>query len=214
MEGRRRRLSRRTHRTLDQWCRSHRKVSVNSGFDTPAGRVAVSSSDSSCTITLAAGAGSCILHPVAGGRQTITAVYRGGEFLEPSSNTELHHVSAPTKFYSVPAQDGWVLEFGEAANAGGSENSTATFIPLGDNRKDRQFRGILSFNTAALPDNAVITHVSLTVVRESVVGGPNPVSTFQGLRGRYCARISLGPRPDCNLPTSRHLRTRPSIPPS
>ncbi|RIK25328.1 MAG: hypothetical protein DCC54_10835, partial [Anaerolineae bacterium] len=36
------------------------------------------------------------------------------------------------------------------------------------------------FNTSGLPDNAVITKVTLKVKRQGVTGGGNPVNTFQG----------------------------------
>ena len=45
----------------------------------------------------------------------------------------------------------------------------------------KQYRGILSFSTGAgLPDNAVITKVTLKVKKQGIIGGGNPVATFQG----------------------------------
>jgi len=44
----------------------------------------------------------------------------------------------------------------------------------------RQYRGILSFNTASLPDTAVITRVILKVKSAGITGGGNPVTAFQG----------------------------------
>ncbi len=41
-------------------------------------------------------------------------------------------------------------------------------------------RSLLSFATASLPDNVVITKVTLKVKRQGVIGGGNPVTTFQG----------------------------------
>jgi hypothetical protein len=81
---------------------------------------------------------------------------------------------------STNTQDGWILESGENTNAGGSMDSTATTIRLGDDAMRRQYRNILSFNTSSLPDNAVITKILLKVRRQGVVGGGNPVSIFQG----------------------------------
>jgi len=72
------------------------RVSVNSGFEVPTGHVAVSSADSHCTITLKSGVGSCVLHPITTGVQTIRAKYAGAEFLEPSADTEPHRVTAKT----------------------------------------------------------------------------------------------------------------------
>ncbi len=57
--------------------------------------------------------------------------------------------------------DGWILESAERSGIGGTKNSAASTLNLGDDSANRQYRSILSFNTAALPDNAVITKVVL-----------------------------------------------------
>ncbi|GEM_PF-1676346 len=84
-------------------------------------------------------------------------------------------------FRSQAAYDGWVLESSETSNKGGTLNSTVTTFNLGDNRKNQQFRGILSFNTAALPNNAVITKVLIKIRRQGLVG-TDPFTTHQGLK--------------------------------
>jgi oligopeptide transport system substrate-binding protein len=83
-------------------------------------------------------------------------------------------------FKSTPVQDGWVLESTETSNIGGTLNNTGTTFNLGDDAAKKQYRGILSFNTSSLPDNAVITKVTLKVKQQTIVGGGNPVTTFQG----------------------------------
>ncbi|MCL4823842.1 MAG: hypothetical protein KJZ57_06445, partial [Anaerolineales bacterium] len=83
-------------------------------------------------------------------------------------------------FRSVGAQDGWILETAETSNKGGTFNSAATAFRLGDDAARKQYRAILSFNTSSLPDNAVITKVTLKVKRQGVTGGGNPVNAFQG----------------------------------
>jgi len=84
-------------------------------------------------------------------------------------------------FTSVGAKDGWVLESSETSGKGGTLNSGATTFYLGDGATRKQYRGILSFSTgAALPDNAIITGVTLRVKKKAVVGGGNPVTTFLG----------------------------------
>jgi hypothetical protein len=77
---------------------------------------------------------------------------------------------------SAGAQDGWVLETSETSNQGGTVNPTAVTFLLGDNAKNRQYRSILSFNTAALPDNAVVIKAVLKIKRHSLVG-TNPFTT-------------------------------------
>ncbi len=84
-------------------------------------------------------------------------------------------------FRSTDAQDGWVLETGENTNRGGTKDSAATTLRLGDDASKKQYRSILSFATGAtLPDNAVITKVTLKVRKQRIIGGGNPVTTFQG----------------------------------
>jgi hypothetical protein len=83
-------------------------------------------------------------------------------------------------FTSAGAQDGWVLESSETSNVGGAMNSSATILVLGDDAGKKQYRSILSFNTGSLPDNAVITGVTLKVRQQAIVGGGNPVAMFQG----------------------------------
>lgn len=73
-------------------------------------------------------------------------------------------------FNSIGTYDGWVLESGENTNAGGKLDRTATTFFVGDNPQDRQYRGILSFNTSSLPDNAVIVSAQVKVKRQGIVG--------------------------------------------
>ncbi|MGC1379292.1 MAG: hypothetical protein WA821_23880, partial [Anaerolineales bacterium] len=82
---------------------------------------------------------------------------------------------------SSGAQDGWVLESSETSNVGGALNSATITFNLGDDKTKKQYRSILSFSTgASLPDNAVITKVTLKVQKSAIVGGGNPVTTFGG----------------------------------
>lgn len=81
---------------------------------------------------------------------------------------------------SAPVQDGWVLESGENTNLGGSMDSGSTTLRLGDDAARKQYRSVLSFDTSSLPDNAVITKVTLKLRRSGITGGGNPVSIFHG----------------------------------
>jgi len=81
---------------------------------------------------------------------------------------------------SAGAQDGWVLESSENSNAGGTFNAAATTFNLGDDATKKQYRAILSFNTASLPDTAVITGVTFKVRQQAIIGGGNPVAAFGG----------------------------------
>jgi hypothetical protein len=85
-------------------------------------------------------------------------------------------------FYSTASQDGWMLESTEISNVGGTMDSTAATISLGDNNQKKQYRSILSFSTASLPDDATITKVTLKLKHSSVApAGTNPITLLQGI---------------------------------
>jgi subtilisin family serine protease len=84
----------------------------------------------------------------------------------------VQYVSNPPKsaYRSAGTQDGWLLESAETSNQGGTLNAAAPLLYVGDNAKDRQFKSILSFNTANLPDNAVIIKAQLRIYYEGFAG--------------------------------------------
>lgn len=81
---------------------------------------------------------------------------------------------------SIASVDGWVLESTEASNVGGTVNSAAGVFYVGDDGANRQYRSILHFNTATLPDTAVITSVTLKIKKQGLVGA-NPFTTHGSL---------------------------------
>jgi uncharacterized delta-60 repeat protein len=90
-------------------------------------------------------------------------------------------------FKSRGTQDGWILESTEFSNAGGTLNRASTTLNVGDDQKDRQYRSVLSFNTASLPDNAIITGAQVNVKRQGLVG-TDPFTTH----GRLLLEIRNG----------------------
>ena len=103
-----------------------------------------------------------------------------------SAGTTIWVIDVPAQtesavFRSMGVYDGWILESGENTNTGGTLDSTATSFNLGDGAGDKQYRAILSFNTAALPDNAVITGVRLKIRKMDQVG-TNPFTILDGLK--------------------------------
>lgn len=76
--------------------------------------------------------------------------------------------------------DGWVLESGENSNVGGTKNSTASVLVVGDDLANKQYRSFLHFNTAGLPDTAVVTKVTIKVMLFRLVG-TNPFATHGAL---------------------------------
>ncbi|MEJ5241226.1 MAG: DUF2341 domain-containing protein [Anaerolineales bacterium] len=83
-------------------------------------------------------------------------------------------------FRSLAAQDGFVVESGENTNLGGAINTLGA-LRIGDNIYRKQIRSILSFATYSIPDNAIITKVTLKVKLQKIIGGGNPVNDFGGV---------------------------------
>ena len=83
-------------------------------------------------------------------------------------------------FKSVGANDGWILESGEFSNKGGTLDKLSSSIFIGDNDKDRQYRGILSFDTHSIPDDATITSAQVKIKKQGVVG-TDPFTTHGDL---------------------------------
>ncbi|MBI3151028.1 MAG: hypothetical protein HYZ21_02755 [Chloroflexi bacterium] len=89
---------------------------------------------------------------------------------------------------SIAMQDGWIRESTETSGTGGTMNSTASTLNLGDDAANRQYRAILSFDTSPLPDNAVITKVTLKF-KYAGFTGTLPFSTH----GNLLVDIRKGP---------------------
>lgn len=79
-------------------------------------------------------------------------------------------VTVNPTFRSASGYDGWILESGENSNIGGTLNVKGTSFNLGDDDYNRQYRGILSFDTSGLPDNAVISRAKLQIRYQKQVG--------------------------------------------
>jgi len=83
-------------------------------------------------------------------------------------------------FYSLPTQEGIIIESSRTSGRGSAiQRATQTFT-LGDDRADRQMRAILSFDTSSLPDNATITRATLKIRRQGIIGN-NPFATLKNI---------------------------------
>ena len=91
------------------------------------------------------------------------------------------NATSTATFNSVAAYDGWLLESGENSNIGGTLNNAATTFQLGDSANNQQYSAILHFNTSGLPDTAVVTKVTLKIMKLSQAGS-NPFNTLGALR--------------------------------
>ncbi|RPH62265.1 MAG: hypothetical protein EHM81_02575, partial [Chloroflexi bacterium] len=96
---------------------------------------------------------------------------------------------------STGAYDGWILESMSTSGRGGSLNSTGKTFRLGDDAFDRQYRAILSFNTALLPSNAAIQSATLRIKQS---GSPVGSSPFTSL-GKLLVDIKTGTFGKINL---------------
>ena len=83
-------------------------------------------------------------------------------------------------FTSVAFYDGWVLESTETSDMGGTRDNRAATFNLGDDAANKQYLGILHFNTAGLPNTAVITSVTLKINAQGSVG-TDPFGTHGSL---------------------------------
>jgi len=105
----------------------------------------------------------------------------GGDFTDAGGNIYADRIAKYVFALTATSQgkyDGWILESSETSGKGGTKNSTGKTLRVGDDANNRQYRSILSFNTAAIPDDAVITNVYLKVKKAGVVG-TNPYKTHK-----------------------------------
>jgi hypothetical protein len=77
-------------------------------------------------------------------------------------------------FQSVAAYDGHVIESTETSEIGGLANSFNSYISIGDQAGDKQVKGFLSFNTAGLPDTAIITRITVYMRKVGTLGTNDP----------------------------------------
>jgi hypothetical protein len=88
---------------------------------------------------------------------------------------------------SSAAEDGWILEKSETAGKGGKMKNDTTVLNIGDDKANKQYRAILSFDTSALPENAEIVSVTLQF-KYAGVKGTLPFKTH----GNLLADIRMG----------------------
>ena len=91
--------------------------------------------------------------------------------------------AAPSEFeatyVSIAGEDGWVRESGENSGVGGKTNagsSGSKSLRAGDDKKDRQYKFIVSFDTSSIPDGATILSARLELTRGGTTG-TNPFTT-------------------------------------
>jgi hypothetical protein len=95
----------------------------------------------------------------------------------PSQPTPPAVPLAPVKsvFTSVATDDGEILESAQNSGIGGTISSTGTTFRLGDDASNRGYRQLMSFSTAAIPDDAIITEATLSMTRVGGIVGTIPI---------------------------------------
>jgi hypothetical protein len=142
--------------TADSGSGATRTVTVNSGSGNGTLRLDLKASGTAIVDALS--------NPIGGG-------FTGGQ---------VYNINKTLTFKSVGANDGWILESTETSAKGGTMNSSATTFNLGDSNQRKQYRAILHFDTSALPDNAVITKVTLKIKKQGLAG-TDPFTILGGL---------------------------------
>lgn len=92
--------------------------------------------------------------------------------VDPAQSAPVDPAPLPTEatFVSIAAEDGQVLESAAGSGVGGSNSAGGNTIPLGDTATNQRSRMIFSFDTSALPDNAVVVEAQLRMTRTGVTG--------------------------------------------
>jgi len=88
--------------------------------------------------------------------------------------------SIKDNYESVGSFDGSILESGENSNTGGAIDKYSVTFNVGDDPRNRQYRGILSFNTKSIPDDALITSAQVKIKKQGIKG-IDPMLTFGAL---------------------------------
>jgi uncharacterized delta-60 repeat protein len=110
------------------------------------------------------------------GKILVAGAGNGNVALARFTSTSRNATLVTLTLRSQATNDGWLLESSENSNVGGWFDKLGRSFQVGDNPKDRQSRGLLSFNTASLPDTAVITSAQVNIKKQAVVG-TNPFTT-------------------------------------
>jgi hypothetical protein len=89
-----------------------------------------------------------------------------------------YEVTPIATFSSLGTYDGQIIEKTRTSETGGTANSFGGFLAAGDTAFNQQVVSILHFNTASLPDNAVITGVRVQIKQYGSSVGANPLYYF------------------------------------
>lgn len=100
---------------------------------------------------------------------------------QAAAPTPMPAVVNSVTFTSQPGKDGWILESAHNSRVGGALNAMSTTFIVGDDALNSQYRVILSFNTASLPNSAVVKSAVLYLMQAGRAIGSNPFVTLGNL---------------------------------
>jgi hypothetical protein len=149
----------------------------------------ISGSGATRTVTINSGTGNGIIRLEIPNTASITDTAGNALSGLPYTSGAAYTINKTLTYTSTAAQDGWILESTETSNTGGTLNTAATTFNLGDDALDKQYRAILSFNTASIPDNATISQITIKIKRISsgfLTGNNNPFTWGSGLKVDVC----------------------------
>ena len=156
------------------------QAQVSCGSAVATGAIHFSSGSDSCDATLASGTAQCNLTFTSSGSKTITANYNGDLSCNSSSATTSHTVNAVAELTSQATKDGSILEKRDKKGKGGAINSQSAAMVIGDNKLNKQSRGILSFDTSAIPSDATLISAQITLTRQNITAH-DPFAALKGL---------------------------------
>jgi hypothetical protein len=113
----------------------------------------------------------------------ITNSYNNEWWTFTTKSTSLH-IS-----YSAAANDGWTLESSRFSSVASTKSAAGT-LRVGNDARTRQYRSILHFDTASLPENAIITNVTLQIKKASD-GTPTPGDFVADIKKGFFGLASL-----------------------
>jgi hypothetical protein len=111
----------------------------------------------------------------------------GAKILPESAATTATHVfrlvPLITRIYrSNGTHDGFVVESQENSKVGLIKDSSLAYLKIGDDEKKRQNLAIVSFNTSALPNTAIVRLALIKLKLDRIVGQSTIFTAFGGLR--------------------------------
>ena len=125
--------------------------------------------------------------PTATYTPTVTPTPTATETATPTPTETATPEPVEETYVSAGNEDGYVRESSEFSGVGGTIDAYGSWLRAGDDSSDRQYRSILSFDTSALPDDAILLSAEVRVLVGGIVG----VSPF-GTHGALWGDLKLG----------------------